>query len=110
MKALAMLLMSAAPLAAQDSWPKDTVYGMALVIDTVPVIMENGGTVCITKAAAAVLVPSFSVESRLFIVDGGEGKEHPAGHCTEYFRLTDCERIPTKRVLLFKAADINNHE
>ena len=87
---LSMLLLCAAPVFAQER--KDTIYGVALVLDTLEVWQTD-------KLTTSVW-PAFSITSSRMVKKNDTTVPKITG--VKYYRLDNCAEIHPKRIFHFK--------
>lgn len=94
---------------AQADIKHDTIFGVALVLDTVwvnkPYVIEDGNITTISRASYPVLVSdvwrSYSVTSYRILIDNN-GRHDPRIVRVGYYRLEDCKEIQNRQIFQFK--------
>lgn len=82
---------------------RDTLYGMAMVRDTLLAVTEtSGGDKYLHAVEAPTIIDLYSVTDWIEIVDPKFGYRHAVIRAIRYFKTTDCTPVPYRRVLYFK--------
>jgi len=113
---LFFLLLTTQALSQTPHERRDTIHGMALVIDSVVVYhfvegdlieVENGPDIQIggyyepIYQPTASVWPAYAVTRYILIVDA-KGDDRPTVTGVNYYRNEDCVEIPVKRLFYFK--------
>jgi len=82
---------------------RDTIYGVALVLDTIPLeIKMIGEKAYVVKNMLTTSVWEAYGIARYLLIDNSMGNARPSVNDVRYYRLEDCTEIPISRIFHFK--------
>lgn len=104
-----LFLLAALPALTQTPPPSraDTIYGVAMVLDTIQVfsfVADTGttpGHYEPTNQLTSAIIPAYAISKYILIVDG-KGDTRPRVNDVRYYTLETCEEIPYRILFAFK--------